>query len=313
MTVAILDIGSNTSKVLVARKDDCGLVTEVAQKSLPCRLAKGLGNGNLLLSEASIVTTVKVVSDLLTFSKEFSPYFTKIVATEALRRLSNADVFIERIEKEFGILIDVISGSQEASYIARGLLTDPAISSLTEFHAIDLGGGSLEIMRVVNGTPQDVTSLPLGAVVLAEKFLGNLSLKPLCKDILALQNYISQMLKDDAFSITQKCDNLVGTGGSILFIRRLISSFKNIEFFSNSNLSFSDIEKITNQVNSLSLSERTVQFDKLPRDRADVFPAALIVVMELMKFFKLENLTHSFHNLRFGLADELLTDLDPSH
>ena len=310
MKVAILDIGSNTTKILVAQKDDLGLLTEVAQKSLPCRLATGIGKGEFILSDSAIESTVKVVSELLIFSKEFSPVLTKIVATEALRRLSNADVLIERIRKDFGILIEVISGSQEASYIARGLLTDPTISSLTEFHAIDLGGGSLEIMKVINGTPQDIKSLPLGAVVLAEKFLGNLSLKPLGGDILAMQNYISDMLREDAFPITQKCVHLVGTGGSIVFLRQLICSLNNIEFLSHSNLSLYDIEKITYQVNSLSLKERVVQFDKLPRDRADVFPAALIVVLELMKFLKLANFTHSFHNLRYGFAEELLTDLD---
>ena len=235
---------------------------------------------------------------------------TKVVATEALRRLSNADVLIERIRKDLGILIEVISGSQEASYIARGLVTDPTISSLTEFHAIDLGGGSLEIMKVVNGKPQDINSLPLGAVVLAEKFLGNLSSKPLGGDILAMQNYISEKLRDDAFLNAQECVHLVGTGGSIVFLRKLICSEYNIEFLSHSNLGLSDIEKITYQVNSLSLNERVVQFDKLPRDRADVFPAALIVVLELMKFLKLANLTHSFHNLRYGFAEELLLDLD---
>lgn len=310
MKVAILDIGSNTTKILVAEKDELGLLTEVAQKSLPCRLATGIGKGEFILSASAIESTVKVISELLIFSKKFSPVLTKIVATEALRRLSNADVLIDRIKKDFGILIEVISGSQEASYIARGLLSDPTISSLTEFHAIDLGGGSLEIMKVINGTPKDIKSLPLGAVVLAEKFLGNLSSKPLGGDILAMQNYISEMLRDDAFSITQKCVHLVGTGGSIVFLRQLICSLNNIEFLSHSKLSLSDIKKITYQVNSLSLKERVVQFDKLPRDRADVFPAALIVVLEIMKFLKLENLTHSFHNLRYGFAEELLTDID---
>ena len=310
MKVAILDIGSNTTKILVAEKDELGLLTEVAQKSLPCRLATGIGKGEFMLSASAIESTVKVISELLIFSKKFSPVLTKIVATEALRRLSNADVLIDRIKKDFGILIEVISGSQEASYIARGLLTDPIISSLTEFHAIDLGGGSLEIMKVINGTPQDINSLPLGAVVLAEKFLGNLSLKPLSGDILAMQNYISKMLCEDAFSTTQKYVHLVCTGGSIVFLRQLICSLNKIEFLSHSKLSLSDIKKITYQVNSLSLKERVVQFDKLPRDRADVFPAALIVVLELMKFLKLENLTHSFHNLRYGFAEELLTDID---
>jgi exopolyphosphatase/pppGpp-phosphohydrolase len=59
----------------------------------------------------------------------------------------------------------------------------------------------------------------------------------------------------------------------------------------------------------MNLFERISQFNELPRDRADVFPAALIVILELMKFLKLAKLTHSFHNLRYGLADQLLNDI----
>ncbi|MBT5717819.1 MAG: hypothetical protein HOI70_12995 [Opitutae bacterium] len=311
MKVAIVDIGSNTTKVLVAQKNELGLLCPVAQKSLPCRLAKGLGKGEYILSNTAIEFTVKVIDELIDFSKGFSPDLIKIVATEALRRLKNADVLIERVKKEFGFSAEIISGSEEASFIARGLMTDPSVSSLNEFYAIDLGGGSLEMMRVVDGTPIYINSLPLGAVVLAEKFLGDLSLKPAPGNILALQNYISGVLEDNAFPIAQKHVHLVGTGGAIVFLRQLICSSKKVEFLEHFNLSFSDIEKLTYQIISVNLHERISQFNELPRDRADVFPAALIVILELMKFLNLANLTHSLHNLRYGLADEILTDFLP--
>jgi len=65
------------------------------------------------------------------------------------------------------------------------------------------------------------------------------------------------------------------------------------------------------QVSVLSLSERITQFPQLPADRADVFPAALVVILELLKFCNLSSLTHSFNNLRYGAAKEMLEELPP--
>jgi exopolyphosphatase/guanosine-5'-triphosphate,3'-diphosphate pyrophosphatase len=307
--VAVVDIGSNTTKVLVAQKNSHGLLCSVAQKSLPCRLATGLGKGDSILSTKALEQTLEVIDELLHFSKNFSPDLIKIVETEALRLLKNADVLIESIRNRFGFSADIISGSEEASLIARGLMTDPAVSSLNEFFAIDLGGGSLEIMKVIKGQPVNIKSLPLGAVVLAEKFLDDLSVEPAPTNIFALQNYVTTVLGDNVFPNTSKHVQLVGTGGAIIFLRQLICSNKNIEFLEHPKLNFSDIDKLAFQINSMNLFERISQFNELPRDRADVFPAALIVILELMKFLKLAKLTHSFHNLRYGLADQLLNDI----
>ena len=53
-------------------------------------------------------------------------------------------------------------------------------------------------------------------------------------------------------------------------------------------------QKITKEINSLDLSTRIERFPLLPPDRADVFPAALLVILELLKFCELTSLTHSF-------------------
>ena len=59
--------------------------------------------------------------------------------------------------------------------MVKGLLTDPSVHSFDQFCAIDLGGGSLEMVKVVDRRCESKCSLPLGAVVLAREFLGNLN------------------------------------------------------------------------------------------------------------------------------------------
>mgnify|MGYP007000447470 len=71
---------------------------------------------------------------------------------------------------------------------------------------------------------------------------------------------------------------------SVIFLRKIISRLNKVEFINQPNLCLNDIENIANQVNSLCLSKRISRFNDLPPDRPDVFPAALIAIIEIMKF-----------------------------
>lgn len=312
MKVAVLDIGSNTTKILVAEKDPAGMVHSLGEKSYPCRLASGLSEDQAFLSDSVVKSTATVIDSLLSYMKPFNPEKIRVLATEALRRTGNRELLTEEVFQRFGLCLEVLSGEEEAILIGKGLMTDPALSSIPEFCAVDLGGGSMEVIEVVNNGCKNVMSLPLGAVVLAENFLGDLSVKPAKNDIGELQKYVSQMLKDRCSGFLEHASLLVGSGGSVVFLRQLISSFNQAEMSTQNILSASAINQVMEQVSVLSLSERIRQFPQLPSDRADVFPAALVVILELLKFCNLSSLTHSFNNLRYGAAKEMLEALSPS-
>ena len=143
--------------------------------------------------------------------------------------------------------------------------------------------------------------------MLSENFFGDLTVPPPQTSILALEKHVTGLLRRQAASYSEKCTFLAGTGGSIIFLRKLICSYKKVEFSAQSKLYISDIKKLSRVMNSLNLVERISKFPELPSDRADVFPAALIIILRLMEFLDLSSLTHSFHNLRYGLADECVS------
>ncbi|MDG1324839.1 MAG: hypothetical protein P8P49_03655 [Opitutales bacterium] len=311
MNIAVLDIGSNTTKILIAAKSNTGKLVSVAEKSYPCRLGTSLMQERPVLSVIMRDTTIKVIDQLLSFATPFSPVKTRIVATEALRRIENADLLIKEVQNLFSLNIEILSGAEEAFFIASGLLTDPALNHVSTFCAIDLGGGSMEIMRICNGTCESVKSLPLGAVVLAEQFLGNLANKPGQEGIVRLQNHVFSTLADSCVVLLKDCSHLVGSGGSIVFLRHLISSMNQLDFEQQSKLNEDSIKVISNKMNGLDLASRCQQFPLLPADRADVFPAALLAIMELLKFCQLTSITHSFHNLRYGIAENIINSFSP--
>ena len=73
MRVAILDIGSNTTKILIAEKNDLGHLSSIAEKSLPCRLAKGIGKGQSYASQSTVNLLISGIGELLDFSSSFFP------------------------------------------------------------------------------------------------------------------------------------------------------------------------------------------------------------------------------------------------
>jgi exopolyphosphatase/pppGpp-phosphohydrolase len=101
------------------------------------------------------------------------------------------------------------------------------------------------------------------------------------------------------------CGILIGTGGSVVYLRKL-HEFCNPSVPDSTTLAFtfkkSFIEDLTKTICSLNILERRKEFHFLPEDRLDIIPSALITILEVMNFMEIDELTHSFHNLRFGIA-----------
>ena len=101
---------------------------------------------------------------------------------------------------------------------------------------------------------------------------------------------------------------MVGTGGSLVFLRRIISTINNNKFEDENILEFDSIEKVTQMISVMDVRARITAFPELPEDRADIFPAALFVILEIMKFANCKSITHSFHNLRYGVASKIISN-----
>ena len=82
------------------------------------------------------------------------------------------------------------------------------------------------------------------------------------------------------------------------------SAYMNVINGVASEIKLRDLIFLLERLNGLSPEERTVQFPGLPKNRADILPAGLAVVVEWMRFMKQDFLIHSFRNLRFGIAQE---------
>jgi exopolyphosphatase/guanosine-5'-triphosphate,3'-diphosphate pyrophosphatase len=148
---AAIDLGTNNCRLLIARPAGDSFVV-VDAFSRVVRLGEGLAQTGRLSDEAMdrALGALRVCAEKL---KRRNVHLARSVATEACRRASNGNDFIERVRAETGIRLDIISAREEARLAVLGchILLEPGRPALV----FDIGGGSTELVLVENAEDRD--------------------------------------------------------------------------------------------------------------------------------------------------------------
>ncbi len=305
-SVAVIDIGSNTIKLLVAARNDRGRLTERATKTVDARISSGISQENPHLGEAGMAAGITAIRDLLAAAAPLAPTQTVLVATSAVRGAANGADFCARVRAATGHDIRILTGDEEANLIGAGLLCDPDLANLGDFYVFDLGGGSLECLAFRARRMAQEISLPLGCVRLTEKFVPDPTapFSPAARATLIAHVLQALAASDFRFSLTGI--SAVFSGGSMTTTRAIFAAQrgKNIKEVP-SVVTVAELHVLLDQVAPLSLEERK-KIPGLPPTRADVFPTALATILAVAEAAGLKEFQHSFYNLRWGLAVETL-------
>lgn len=301
--VAVVEIGSNSSKLLIAERSASGQIIPSFEDTIPCRISNGISTDKQFsLSAETISKIIDVISNFLKIIQEQDVNRVVVVGTEALRKASNTPLLTDMIYQKFGFELKVLSGIEEAEAIALGICSDSNLKNISHFQAFDLGGGSLEVFEVFEKKILAVQSLPIGAVYLTEKFFRNPHLPIRQNEIKNATQFISTMLKERISH--SECLTLIGCGGAVVHLKKILG--KNLDFKNNSTAEMTSptIEKLIFEFISVGFEKRKSKFPNIPVERLDIFPAALLTIYEMMKFFGSDSIKHSFRNLRYGIATE---------
>jgi len=295
MRIGLIDIGSNTTKVLIADCLSGSRIQEIAQTTFPCRLIKP-SKDEAMIGQQNIDLLLSCIQKLKKFAESHNSDSIFAVATEGLRRASNSSEIVDQISSTLGINLTILSGEQEATGIAEGVLADPYLSTCNDFLALDIGGGSLEIIQVVNRQVKAVKSMPIGAVSLAQQFLQDSRLPYPQQEIVVMENFVSSQLKKLDKEFSQQIPLLVGCGGTLVYLRKLLSGEAE-----SPQMTKDGISKVRQNLSPKDIKQRILEFPELPADRADIFPAGLVAIECVMTFLGVTQITHSYYNLRHGL------------
>ena len=296
---ALIDIGSNTVKILIAQLSESAERKILDQASLSCRLVPDFSQISTTIPIQSKNRLIECINQFKTLLIKWQVDEVKMVGTEAFRKAQNAEDVVHSILTETGLTLEILSGTQEAQAVADGLLHDPNLCDRKSFIALDLGGGSLELLEFKEGRTIELKSLPLGAIAVAGR--SGLSLiEPIpTKTTKKLKKEVHECLDQQAGVFKNSNLHLVGCGGTLVFLRQIIE--QSLQPKSPGQICYSDANDIYKHISALSLKERFSYFPKLPTDRADIFPYGLLVLLSTMQFLGKDLLIHSFYNLRHGL------------
>ena len=291
MRVAALDLGTNTTRLLVADVAD-GHVDEIVRRTAITRLGEGVDHRRRLLPTA----LARVRNTLVDYRRETERLGAErslLVATSAVRDAENGEAFLGEIEWSYGFATRLVDGDEEAELAFRGVASSGLVTGRTL--VLDVGGGSTE---VVVGGPDGVeqaVSLQIGSVRLTERFVA--SDPPAPTELAALRAHAR-----DVFPAL-RADHAIGVAGTVTTIAALDLGLDEYDRdrVHGHRLTIDAVETQLARLAALPLEER-LRIPALEPGRAPVIVAGAAIVAEAMAACEIAELVASEHDLLDGVA-----------
>lgn len=212
--LAVIDLGSNTARVLVCDVTAAGLISVVDEQSVTLELGRRLADGRL--DQHALVEVMEVLEDFVLIARGAGAESISAVGTAALRSASNAGALLRVAKRRLGLSIEIVDGDEEGRLAFHG-----AVASLpvNDGLLIDLGGGSLELVEFRERRLLRTWSLPLGALRVADQFFA--TDPPTAVEVRAARRHIRRALGAASLPLLPPGATLVGTGGNVRTLARV--------------------------------------------------------------------------------------------
>jgi len=299
MRVAVVDIGTNSTRLLVAEVED-GKVAELERRTTVTRLGEGLEASGRLSDPA-----IARVSDALAAYREtidrLGAERVVAVATSAMRDAANGPAFREEIQARFGMDARTISGDEEARLTFLGATAGRATDA--ETLVIDIGGGSTEYVTGLPGSdPGFHVSTRMGSVRHTERHLHHDP--PEASELAALAEDTRAIVESDVPSeVREHVDAgiaVAGTATSLAAIDQELDPY-DPERVHGYRLSRGSCERLLARLAELPLAERR-ELAGLHPDRAPTIVAGAGILLESMRAFELDEIEISENDILHGAA-----------
>ncbi len=307
LKIGAIDLGTNSARLFIFELNEIGELKLLDEHKEMIRLGDRLYHHGQLSDEAisRAVSAFKYFREILDRSQVTE---LRAVATAALREAFNGHLLIEQIKNTTGISIEVITGSEEANLIARGVIgMSPQLPQ--EFLLIDIGGGSTELVICRNEQAIHSKSLALGAARGQQQYLKQVPPDPNSgsiddfKSAICHELHIFQQENRQAFHALPLA---IGTSGSV---RAFLRMFRKMTARPEARAFSQDfLDGLLHKMFYMS-AEDIKQLPELESRRIDLILAAGIILNEILKFFQIPEIEASPFALKDGLALEIVDKL----
>jgi exopolyphosphatase/guanosine-5'-triphosphate,3'-diphosphate pyrophosphatase len=287
--VAAVDLGTNTTRLLVADVDD-GRLTEVHRETRITRLGQDVDKRRRLLP-APIARVRNALSDYRRLAESLGAERTLLVATSAVRDAENGEAFLGEIEWSYGFATRLLSGDEEAQLTRRGV--DPAPGTLV----LDIGGGSTEL--IVDDFHE---SLELGSVRHTERFLH--SDPPTCEELRACTDAVRALLAERVpEDVRARVTAAIGVAGTVTTLAALdlgLAAYDRARVHAH-RLTRDGARAQLERLASLPLAQRR-ELPAIEPERAPVIVAGAVILVETLDVLGLDAIDVSERDILDGAA-----------
>lgn len=301
MKYSVIDIGSNSVRHLKARVENN--VIEGEKSLIVTRLGEGVDTTKKL-TERAIRDTVEAIKTFKMEAEENGAEDIFLMATSAVRDSSNKEVLLERVRKETGLVIEVLSGEEEAVVGCIGV--EKGLASPEPILIIDIGGGSTEFI-VFDGEIRHASSANVGAVRMTGKhiFTDPVSQREKISVIEDIKHIIQPHIKE---VLKHSFREVIGIGGTATTFGAIDLKMENYDRHKIHNhiVTKECVHKINQKFQSTLLEERKKNPGLAPK-RADVIIAGGLILEIILEEVDRETFRVSdFDNLEGYLAHKLM-------
>ena len=287
MRVAAVDLGTNTTRLLVADVNG-GRVEEIARRETITRLGESVDRRRILLPTA-IARVRNVLVDYRREAEQLGAERVLAVGTSAVRDADNGEAFLGEVEWSYGFTTRMLTGEEEAELTLAGVGSDGPLEARTLL--VDVGGGSTELVALGDSGVEATVSTEAGSVRLTERFL--VSDPPHAEELAACEAHVRSLLPRLAV------DRAIGVAGTITSAAKIERG--GALTVHGDRLSRDAIGDTLDRLAALPLAERE-RVHGLASARAPVIVAGLIVIHEILGFYGIGVLTVSERDLLHGAA-----------
>jgi exopolyphosphatase/guanosine-5'-triphosphate,3'-diphosphate pyrophosphatase len=264
MLCAAIDIGSNTTRVLVAEPRE-GQLNKVMEQRAYTRIGKSTTKDGSI-TQPMIHEVGEVVATQVRLAEELGAKAIKAVATAAIREARNRDEVVQAIGEVSGVEVEVLSEEKEGRLAFIGATKTLGHPVEGRVAVVDVGGGSSEVvLGTVAGGADRVHSFQIGSGMLAEELLK--SDPPSAAELREVREYINEFF--DGVEVEHP-DQAVAVGGSATSLRRLVGAV----------LEYETLERGVRVLASDPIDDVARRFELDPR-RVRILPTGVLLLEKI--------------------------------
>jgi exopolyphosphatase/guanosine-5'-triphosphate,3'-diphosphate pyrophosphatase len=303
--LAGIDIGTLTCRLLIA---DCSPHTHLKELRSERRILR-LGEGvdqNKCLSQAAMDRVIQCLREWKAVIETYRVDGYTAVATSAVRDAVNRVEFLDRVKREAGFDVEVITGDEEARRTLLGIRSGLP-PGVTDMLALDIGGGSTEFILDQPGQDPVVRSIDIGVVRLCERLLHHDP--PMSEEIQQARDWIT---RESKAAVTEmkgyEAATFVGTAGTITALAAMAQKLPAYDptRIHNYRLTLSTVQELEQTLLTRKKSDRA-GLPGLEKNREEVIAAGAIIIRTVMETLGMTTVLVSDLGLREGVLIDLTT------